>query len=80
MNISITGEVYSIDPIFSPVGYAKSVFQENIDKVEWRTEGKCMSFTVISPVNSNDIPFIIDSLVPDVVNGRKVNFNIEVVV
>lgn len=78
MNVEVTGKVYSIDPIFSPVGYAKCVFQENLSKVEFCTEGRCLHFKVLAPVEISDVEYFVTSLIPDSISGRKVEVSIKV--
>ena len=78
MNVQITGKVYALDPIFSPVGYASKVFGDNIDRVEFTTYGKCMVFSVKEDVVGNLEQFVED-LIPSVKTGRKVELTFNVV-
>ena len=76
----ISGSVFAIDPIFSPDGYAKAVFQDNIDSVDYQVDGKELLFTYKKPLTlGKELPpiDIVERLIPDSVNGRRVNINIQ---
>ena len=77
MNVEITGSVFALDPIFSPNGYARSVFGNNVDMVTFTTEGTRMDFTVIKRVVGDLENFVAD-LIPSSVDGRKVEVNFKV--
>ena len=76
MVIQVSGKVYSLDPIFSPDGYARCVFGSNVSHVEYEVEGKCLSFNVVTPVESQDIDYLVTNLIPASADGRKVEVNI----
>ena len=77
MNVEITGKVYALDPIFSPVGYASKVFGSNLDMVRFTTEDKCLSFTVKNRV-VGDLETFVRDLIPASEDGRKVEINFKV--
>ena len=77
MNVEITGKVYALDPIFSPVGYAREVFGSNLDMVRFTTEDKCLSFEVKERV-VGDLETFVKDLIPSTENGRKVEINFKV--
>ena len=77
MNVEITGKVYALDPIFSPVGYASKVFGPNLDMVRFTTEDKCLSFTVKERV-VGDLETFVKDLIPSTEQGRKVEINFKV--
>ena len=76
----ISGSVFAIDPIFSPDGYARTVFQNNIDNVDYEVNGKELLFTykrLITLGQKSDLKNFVERLIPDSTNGRKVNVNIQ---
>ena len=75
----ISGSVFAIDPIFSPDGYARTVFQGNIDNVEYQVNGKELLFTykrLLTLGKESDLKSFVERLIPDSTNGRRVNVNI----
>ena len=77
MNVEITGKVYALDPIFSPVGYAREVFGPNLDMVRFTTEDKCLSFIVKERV-VGDLETFVNDLIPSTKEGRKVEVTFKV--
>ena len=77
MKVEITGKVYALDPIFSPVAYAKKVFGPNIDMVKFTTNGKCLEFSVKERV-VGDLEKFVEDLIPSVKTGRKVQLTFSV--
>ena len=76
----ISGSVFAIDPIFSPDGYARTVFQENIDNVDYQVDGKELLFTykrLLTLSKESDLKSFVEKLIPDSSNGRRVNVNIQ---
>ena len=76
----ISGSVFAIDPIFSPDGYARTVFQGNINNVDYEVNGKELLFTykrLITLGQESDLKSFVERLIPDSVDGRKVKVNIE---
>ena len=76
----ISGSVFAIDPIFSPDGYAKTVFQANIDSVDYQVDGRELLFTykrLLTLSKESDLKGFVERLIPDSVDGRKVNVNIQ---
>ena len=76
----ISGSVFAIDPIFSPDGYARTVFQGNINNVDYQVDGKELLFTykrLITLGQESDLKGFVERLIPDSVDGRKVKVNIE---
>ena len=76
----ISGSVFAIDPIFSPDGYARTVFQENIDNVEYQVNGKELLFTykrLLTLGKESDLKGFVERLIPSSVDGRRVNVNIQ---
>ena len=76
----ISGSVFAIDPIFSPDGYARKVFQENIDNVEYQVNGKELLFTykrLLTLGKQSDLKGFVERLIPSSADGRKVNVNIQ---
>ena len=76
----LTGSVFAIDPIFSPDGYARTVFQDNIDNVDYEVNGKELLFTykrLLTLGKESDLKNFVERLIPDSTNGRKVSVNIQ---
>ena len=76
----ISGSVFAIDPIFSPDGYARTVFQENIDNVDYQVNGKELLFTykrLLTLGKESDLKAFVERLIPDSSDGRKVTVNIQ---
>ena len=76
----ISGSVFAIDPIFSPDGYARSVFQSNVDNVDYQVDGKELLFTykrLLTLGKESDLKSFVERLIPDSSNGRRVNVNIQ---
>ncbi len=77
---SESGSVFAIDPIFSPDGYAKTVFQDNIDDVHYKVSGRELLFTYkrLLPLGKeSDLKSFVERLIPDSVDGRRVKVNIQ---
>ena len=76
----ITGSVFALDPIYSVDAYARTVFQENIDKVVYGAEGTELKFSCKHPITlsktQSDLKAFVERLIPDSANGRKVSVNI----
>ena len=71
----ITGKVYAIDPIFSPVAYAKKVFNEvYFNNVTFTIDGKCLEFTYNGECQMSPTLFV-ERLIPSSKEGRKVEVN-----
>ena len=78
----ISGSVFAIDPIFSPDGYARTVFQSNVGNVDYQVDGKELLFTykrLLTLGQESDLKAFVERLIPDSVDGRKVRVNIELV-
>ncbi len=76
----ISGSVFAIDPIFSPDGYARTVFQSNVGNVDYQVDGKELLFTykrLITLGQESDLKSFVERLIPDSADGRKVKVNIE---
>ena len=76
----ISGSVFAIDPIFSPDGYARTVFQSNVGNVDYQVDGKELLFTykrLITLTKESDLKGFVERLIPDSVDGRRVKVNIE---
>ena len=76
----ISGSVFAIDPIFSPDGYAKTVFQDNIDDVHYKVSGRELLFTykrLLTLGKESDLKSFVERLIPDSVDGRRVKVNIQ---
>ena len=76
----ISGSVFAIDPIFSPDGYARTVFQENIGNVVYHVDGRELLFRynkLITLTKESDLKGFVERLIPDSVDGRRVKVNIE---
>ena len=76
MNSQVTGTLYAIDPIFSPDGYALSVFGSMIDRVTYTIEGKKLEFTVMDDIPLESVDMFVNLLIPSISEGRKVEINI----
>ena len=76
----ISGSVFAIDPIFSPDGYAKTVFQDNIDNVHYKVSGRELLFTykrLLTLGKESDLKSFVERLIPDSADGRRVKVNIQ---
>ena len=76
----ISGSVFAIDPIFSPDGYAKTVFQDNVDNVHYKVDGRELLFTykrLLTLGKESDLKSFVERLIPDSVDGRRVKVNIQ---
>ena len=76
----ISGSVFAIDPIFSPDGYARTVFQSNVGNVDYQVDGKELLFTykrLVTLGEKSDLKGFVERLIPDSADGRKVRVNIE---
>ena len=79
LTAKISGSVFSIDPIYSPDGYARTVFQENIDNVQYEVNGNEPMFTyrqMITLDGEYNLQSLVKNIVPDSTNGRKVTINV----
>lgn len=76
MKATITGTLYAIDPIFSPDGYAKSVFGDLIHTVQYTVESNRMDFAVKKPVPFDNVSQFCLDLIPATSEGRKVEWHI----
>ena len=75
--VKVSGIVHSLDPIFSPTGYAKAVFTDT-DNLEVGADGKALLFKFTEPfiTSSNlSIDNILNSLVTE---SRNVEWKLEV--
>jgi len=71
----ITGRVYALDPIFSPLAYAKKVFNEvYFNDVMFSIDGKCLEFTYTGECRMSPTLFV-ENLIPSSREGRKVEVN-----
>ena len=71
----ITGKVYALDPIFSPVAYAQKVFApQYFNNVQFTIDGKCLEFVFNGEVEMGPELFV-ERLIPSSKEGRKVEVN-----
>ena len=71
----ITGKVYALDPIFSPLAYAKKVFNEvYFNNVSFTVDGKCLDFTFTGECEMSPELFV-ERLIPSSRDGCKVEVN-----
>ena len=77
----ISGSVFAIDPIFSPHGYAKTVFRDrDIDNIDYTVDGKELLFTykrLITLGKESDLKGFVERLIPSSADGRKVSVTIQ---
>ena len=77
MKATISGIVHSLDPILSPKGYARAVFNTP-DRVSVEVEGKKLYFTCYDKINVSPTDRVID-ITAGILRGddRNVTWNIE---
>ena len=77
----ISGSVFAIDPIFSPHGYAKTVFRDrDIDNIDYTVDGRELLFTykrLITLGKESDLKGFVERLIPSSADGRKVSVTIQ---
>ena len=72
--VKVSGIVHSLDPIFSPTGYAKAVFTTT-DDLEVGANGKELLFKFTNEFNTECIDKLLSSLITE---SRNVDWKLEV--
>jgi hypothetical protein len=75
IQLTISGRVYALENIFSPLAYAKKVFNEvYFNQVQFTIDGKCLEFTFTGECGMSPELFV-ETLIPSSKEGRKVEVN-----